>query len=178
MTCVAAAAAPATTVVLTHIAANLRGRRVDAAVDSLSNLAAAQRERIVAQVRVAIELSAEQRDRYKRHLLLPEVGEAGQQKLLESKVLLLGAGGLGFLIGELLDAEGARAYVVVVGGAALNLLGVVERPTRDVDVIALGVPETGAMRLTKPEAWSMRPISIDANPMKLTIWPTVASPRV
>ena len=42
---VAAAAAPATTVVLTHIAANLRGRRVDAAVDSLSNLAAAQRER-------------------------------------------------------------------------------------------------------------------------------------
>ena len=40
-------------------------------------------------------LSAEQRDRYGRHILLPEVGEAGQQKLLESKVLLLGAGGLG-----------------------------------------------------------------------------------
>ena len=65
---VAAAAAPATTVVLTHIAANLRGRRVDAAVDSLSNLAAAQRERIVAQVRVAIELSAEQRERMARAL--------------------------------------------------------------------------------------------------------------
>src|SRR3954453_19828095 len=40
-------------------------------------------------------LSVEQRDRYKRHILLPEVGEAGQQRLLESKVLLLGAGGLG-----------------------------------------------------------------------------------
>src|SRR4051794_23349831 len=40
-------------------------------------------------------LDAEQRDRYKRHILLPEVGESGQQKLLESKVLLLGAGGLG-----------------------------------------------------------------------------------
>lgn len=40
-------------------------------------------------------LSAEQRNRYHRHLLLPEVGEAGQQKLLDSKVLLLGAGGLG-----------------------------------------------------------------------------------
>src|SRR5579885_3439240 len=37
----------------------------------------------------------EQRNRYHRHILLPEVGEAGQQKLLESKLLLLGAGGLG-----------------------------------------------------------------------------------
>ncbi|NNN16247.1 MAG: molybdopterin-synthase adenylyltransferase MoeB [Acidimicrobiaceae bacterium] len=40
-------------------------------------------------------LDQEQRNRYQRHLLLPEVGDAGQQKLLESKVLLLGAGGLG-----------------------------------------------------------------------------------
>src|ERR1700755_1437267 len=40
-------------------------------------------------------LTAEQRDRYGRHILLPEVGEAGQQQLLESRVLLLGAGGLG-----------------------------------------------------------------------------------
>jgi len=40
-------------------------------------------------------LTPEQRNRYQRHLLLPEVGEAGQQKLLDSKVLLLGAGGLG-----------------------------------------------------------------------------------
>ena len=37
-------------------------------------------------------LTAEQRDRYGRHILLPEVGEAGQQKLLESRVLLLGRG--------------------------------------------------------------------------------------
>ena len=34
------------------------------------------------------------------------------------------------------------------------------------------------MRLTKPEAWSMRPISMVAKPMKLTISPTVASPLV
>ena len=40
-------------------------------------------------------LNAEQRNRYKRHLLLPEVGETGQQELLQAKVLLLGAGGLG-----------------------------------------------------------------------------------
>jgi len=40
-------------------------------------------------------LTPEQRDRYGRHLLLPEVGDEGQQKLLGSKILLLGAGGLG-----------------------------------------------------------------------------------
>jgi sulfur-carrier protein adenylyltransferase/sulfurtransferase len=36
-----------------------------------------------------------QKDRYSRHLVLPEVGEAGQRKLLESKALVIGAGGLG-----------------------------------------------------------------------------------
>ena len=42
-----------------------------------------------------VVLTPDQRNRYHRHTLLPEVGEAGQQRLLESKVLLLGAGGLG-----------------------------------------------------------------------------------
>jgi molybdopterin/thiamine biosynthesis adenylyltransferase/rhodanese-related sulfurtransferase len=41
------------------------------------------------------ELTPAQRDRYSRHLLLPEVGERGQEKLLKGRVLLLGAGGLG-----------------------------------------------------------------------------------
>ncbi len=40
-------------------------------------------------------MSAEQRDRYSRHTLLPEVGVEGQLKMLNAKVLLLGAGGLG-----------------------------------------------------------------------------------
>jgi sulfur-carrier protein adenylyltransferase/sulfurtransferase len=45
---------------------------------------------------VAVEgMSPEQRDRYSRHTLLPEVGVEGQLKLLNAKVLLLGAGGLG-----------------------------------------------------------------------------------
>lgn len=41
------------------------------------------------------ELTSAQLDRYSRHLLLPEVGERGQEKLLKGRVLLLGAGGLG-----------------------------------------------------------------------------------
>ena len=41
------------------------------------------------------DFSDEQVERYSRHIILPEVGGEGQSKLLESKVLLVGAGGLG-----------------------------------------------------------------------------------
>src|SRR5204862_3826786 len=40
-------------------------------------------------------LSPEKRARYSRHTLIPEIGEEGQLRLLDSKILLLGAGGLG-----------------------------------------------------------------------------------
>jgi molybdopterin/thiamine biosynthesis adenylyltransferase/rhodanese-related sulfurtransferase len=58
-------------------------------------------------------LSAEQRNRYHRHLLLPEVGDAGQQKLLQSKVLLLGAGGLGSPAALYLAAAGVGTIGII-----------------------------------------------------------------
>jgi sulfur-carrier protein adenylyltransferase/sulfurtransferase len=58
-------------------------------------------------------LSAEQRNRYQRHLLLPEVGDAGQQKLLDSKVLLLGAGGLGSPAALYLAAAGVGTIGII-----------------------------------------------------------------
>jgi molybdopterin/thiamine biosynthesis adenylyltransferase/rhodanese-related sulfurtransferase len=58
-------------------------------------------------------LDAGQRNRYQRHLLLPEVGEAGQQRLLDSKVLLLGAGGLGSPSALYLAAAGVGTLGIV-----------------------------------------------------------------
>ncbi len=58
-------------------------------------------------------LDADQRNRYHRHLLLPEIGEAGQQKLLESKVLMLGAGGLGSPAALYLAAAGVGTIGIV-----------------------------------------------------------------
>jgi molybdopterin/thiamine biosynthesis adenylyltransferase/rhodanese-related sulfurtransferase len=58
-------------------------------------------------------LTSEQRNRYQRHLLLPEIGETGQLKLLDSKVLLLGAGGLG---------SPAAIYLAAAGVGTLGII--------------------------------------------------------
>ncbi len=65
------------------------------------------------EVEVPKALTAEQRDRYSRHLLMPEVGVEGQIKLLESRVLLLGAGGLGAPTALYLAAAGIGTLGIV-----------------------------------------------------------------
>ena len=55
-----------------------------------------------------VVLTAEQKQRYSRHLLIPEVGSAGQARLLGSKALLIGAGGLGSPAALYLAAAGRR----------------------------------------------------------------------
>jgi molybdopterin/thiamine biosynthesis adenylyltransferase/rhodanese-related sulfurtransferase len=70
-------------------------------------------------VEVPAQLTETQRDRYSRHLLLPEVGDKGQEKLLKARVLLLGAGGLG---------APAALYLAAAG---VGTLGIVDADTVD-----------------------------------------------
>src|SRR6201984_1746191 len=71
------------------------------------------------EVDVPRTLTAEQRERYSRHMLVPEIGIDGQQKLLDAKVLLLGAGGLG---------SPAALYLAAAG---VGTLGIVDDDTVD-----------------------------------------------
>ena len=58
-------------------------------------------------------LADDQRNRYSRHLLIPEVGERGQQRLLETSMLLIGAGGLGSPSSLYLAAAGVGRIGIV-----------------------------------------------------------------
>lgn len=90
-------------------------------------------------------LSPEQRTRYSRHLLIPEVGEAGQHKLLNSKVLLLGAGGLG---------SPAAYYLAAAGVGTLGIIDsdVVDRSNLQRQILhaddRVGVPKVDSAKQT------------------------------
>ena len=65
------------------------------------------------EVEVPKVMTPEQRERYSRHMLVPEIGAEGQQKMLDAKVLLLGAGGLGSPAALYLAAAGIGTIGIV-----------------------------------------------------------------
>ena len=93
-------------------------------------------------------LDAERRERYSRHLLIPEVGEAGQLKLLDSRVLLLGAGGLG---------SPAALYLAAAG---VGTLGIVDADIVDASNLQRQVLHT-TDRIGQPKTASAR-IALEA----------------
>ena len=69
--------------------------------------------KVVEEMTQKNNLTPEQYIRYSRHLILPEIGEEGQKKLLASKVLIIGAGGLGSPLGLYLAAAGVGTLGLV-----------------------------------------------------------------
>jgi molybdopterin/thiamine biosynthesis adenylyltransferase/rhodanese-related sulfurtransferase len=90
-------------------------------------------------------LNDAQRNRYSRHLLVPEVGEAGQIKLLDARVLLIGAGGLG---------SPAALYLAAAGVGTLGLVDddVVDESNLQRQIVhnmtRVGQPKTSSARQT------------------------------
>jgi molybdopterin/thiamine biosynthesis adenylyltransferase/rhodanese-related sulfurtransferase len=97
------------------------------------------------------QLTDAQRDRYGRHLLLPEVGEVGQAKLLKSRVLLLGAGGLG---------SPAALYLAAAG---VGTLGIVDADTVDASNLQRQILHTTS-RVGTPKVESAAKTIAELNP--------------
>src|SRR5919206_610082 len=86
------------------------------------------------------QLNSDQINRYKRHLILPEVGVEGQLKLLNAKVLCIGAGGLGCPISLYLAAAG----VGTIGLADVDVVS----PSNLQRQVLFGVSNVGEPKVT------------------------------
>jgi sulfur-carrier protein adenylyltransferase/sulfurtransferase len=96
-------------------------------------------------------LADEQRKRYSRHLLVPEVGEVGQLKLLDAKVLLLGAGGLG---------APAALYLAAAG---VGTIGIIDADTVEASNLQRQIIHSTS-RLGRPKVDSARETITGLNP--------------
>jgi len=96
-------------------------------------------------------LRADQKARYRRHLTLPEVGEAGQAKMLSARVLILGAGGLG---------SPAALYLAAAG---VGTIGIVDADVVDASNLQRQVLHT-TERIGQPKTESAREALTALNP--------------
>src|SRR5262245_49928743 len=97
------------------------------------------------------QLNSAQLDRYSRHILLPEVGEKGQEKLLKSRVLLLGAGGLG------------APAALYLGAAGVGTLGLVDADVVDASNLQRQIIHATS-RVGTPKVESAEKTLVDLNP--------------
>jgi molybdopterin/thiamine biosynthesis adenylyltransferase/rhodanese-related sulfurtransferase len=113
-------------------------------------------------VEVPRALTAEQRERYSRHLLIPEIGLEGQLKLLDSKVLLLGAGGLGSPAALYLAASGVGT-IGIVDNDVVDLTNLQRQVAHTNDRI--GVPKVDSAEISIKE---LNPdVKVEKHPVRL-----------
>ncbi len=86
--------------------------------------------------------------RYSRHIVLPEVGGRGQEKLLEAKVLLVGAGGLGSPIALYLAAAGVGT-LGIIDGDTVDLSNLQRQVIHGTPDIGRPKPESARDRITQ-----------------------------
>ncbi len=105
------------------------------------------------EVDVPRTLTKEQRERYSRHILIPEVGLEGQQKLLDAKVLLLGAGALGSPTSLYLTAAGVGT-IGIVDNDTVDLSNLQRQVIHTTDRIGVSKVESAeqAMKALNPDA--------------------------
>ena len=95
-----------------------------------------------------MDFSDDQIDRYARHLVLPEIGEEGQEKLLQSKVLVIGAGGLGSPLLLYLAAAGV-GHLGIIDDDAVDLSNLQRQVLHDTGNIGLAKVESAKRRLAE-----------------------------
>jgi len=111
------------------------------------------------QWRVPRSLDKQQFERYSRHVLIPEVGEEGQLRLLDSKVLLIGAGGLG---------SPAALYLAAAGVGTIGIIDadVVDRSNLHRQILhteeRIGMPKVDSAEI------AMKALNPDINVVKYT----------
>ena len=108
-------------------------------------------------------LDGSQRDRYSRHLILPEVGEAGQMKFLDAKVLSIGAGGLGSPALLYLAAAGIGT-IGIVDDDHVEANNLQRQVIHNTDRLGIGKAESARETLTK-----LNPdVKVEIHPFRLT----------
>ena len=95
-----------------------------------------------------MKLSAEEKKQYDRHLILEEIGEAGQLKLKQAKVLVIGAGGLGCPVLQYLTAAGVGT-IGIIDSDIVTQSNLQRQILYTVDDIGRSKAETAAKRLSK-----------------------------
>ncbi len=95
-----------------------------------------------------MNLTKEERKQYDRHLILDKIGETGQLKLKQAKVLVIGAGGLGCPVLQYLTAAGVGT-IGIIDDDVVSQSNLQRQILYTIDDIGFSKAETAAKRLSK-----------------------------